>query len=95
MSHTIADFTTRFPEYKNTDPIYVQSALDDAELLISETAFGTLYDLAIMYHAAHRLAVSPFGQQNAVDNANDGDTIYSIYYKRHIIPRTGRRGLLL
>ena len=61
MSIDIASFRTRFPEFAD-DTAYpdprVQLALDDAELCVDETKFGTLYELGVMHLAAHELKLT-------------------------------------
>lgn len=91
---TYDQFIVSFPEFGTLPQTYVQDKLDSADRLLSKEAFGDLYFDAVGYHTAHTLAVSPFGQQNAVDADAPEDTIYSIYYKRHIAPRSARRGLV-
>jgi len=61
MSIDIASFRIRFPEFAD-DTAYpdprVQLALDDAELCVDETKFGTLYELGVMNLAAHELRLT-------------------------------------
>lgn len=92
---TLIEFVANFPEFEQTPPAYVQAKIDSADRLLSQDAFGDLYFDAVSYHAAHLLAVSPYGQQNAVDPATPGQTSYSVYYKTHILPRVARRGMVL
>ena len=55
---TPTTFKIRFPEYDSIDDVRIQLFLDDSALQISESKFGTSYDLAISYLTAHYLTLS-------------------------------------
>ena len=55
---TTSTFKTRFPEFESQDNDRVQLFLDDSATQISETKFGTSYDLAISYITAHYLSLA-------------------------------------
>jgi hypothetical protein len=58
MAVTPTTFKTRFPEFSTeTDP-RIQIFIDDSEIFISESKFGTLFDLAVSYLTAHYLSVA-------------------------------------
>lgn len=58
MSVTPATFKVLFPEFVAQTDARVQLFLDQASRRISTTSFGTLYDDAQSYLAAHLIAVS-------------------------------------
>ena len=72
-------FLTRFPEFRATDTSMVAAALNDAALQIDCTVWGNLAGVGHGYLTAHRLALSPFGQ-NARMIADDAE---STTYKAH------------
>ena len=56
---TVADFTSRFPEFADVDPATIQLYLDDAALIMKDPAkWLSFYDVAQLYRAAHFLAVA-------------------------------------
>ena len=55
---SVADFQARFPEYEEVLEPRIQLFLDDAALLMkSPQKWGSFYDVALLYFAAHLLAV--------------------------------------
>jgi len=79
MAVTLASFRAAFPEFEVADAALVQAKLDEAVLALDERVFGVRFDEAVQYFAAHRLAISPFGQ-NARLVAKDGSTTYGEAY---------------
>lgn len=75
MAVTLASFRVHFPEFDGASDSLVQAKLDEAALALDERVFGARFDEAVRYSAAHRLALSPFGQ-NARMVAKDGSTTY-------------------
>ena len=78
----ISDFLTRFPEFKGaaangTD--MVGAALNDAALMIDACVWGNLAGQGHGYLTAHRLALSPFGQQARMVSKG-GTTSYETHY---------------
>jgi|AntRauTorckE6833_2_1112554.scaffolds.fasta_scaffold154254_2 hypothetical protein len=57
MSVDTDTFKTRFPEFFETDDERVQLFIGDAVAELSESAWGTRYDVGICYLAAHLLAI--------------------------------------
>jgi hypothetical protein len=77
---TLSAFFARFPEFKATDTTLVQAAMNDAALQIDSSVWNTLAGVGQGYLTAHRLALSPFGQ-NARMVAKDGkSTTYKTHY---------------
>lgn len=80
MSATLATFKVQFPEFANSGDPLLQAHLDAALLEIGPV-WGALADQGQMYLAAHKLALSPYGQ-NAKMVAKDGTTTYQVHYQR-------------
>lgn len=87
MAIGVDGFLTRFPEFKRTDLDLVQAKLDEAELLIDRTVWGTKSDLGVGYLAAHLLASAATGQNarlvppNAKATREDALTTYERQYR--------------
>jgi hypothetical protein len=64
---TPTDFKSRFPEFSTIDDSRIQLFLDDAELEISQTVWGKLYDKGISYLTAHELSMA-----TATENGKTG-----------------------
>jgi hypothetical protein len=79
MTVTLASFRVHFPEFEGASDSLVQAKLDEAALALDERVFGARFDEAVRYLAAHRLALSPFGQ-TARMVAKDGSTTYGETY---------------
>lgn len=79
MAVTLASFRVAFPEFEGADDALVQAKLDEATNALDARVFGVRFDEAVQYFAAHRLAISPFGQ-NARLVAKDGSTTYGESY---------------
>lgn len=76
----VSDFITQFPEFRTVDLNLVKAMLDAALLEIDVAVWRAKADQGQAYLAAHRLAMSPFGQ-NARLSAKDGNTTYYTHYK--------------
>ena len=79
---SVSDFRTKFPEFgsRPADPT-IQSHIDDAALEIDSTVWGDLSEKAIMYLAAHTLALSPSARDMRLTKESP-ETIYYLEYKR-------------
>jgi hypothetical protein len=77
---TYEAFIVQFPEFAETDVALVRAHLDAASLEISPKTWGALADQGQAYLAAHKLALSPAGQ-NARLVADDGTTTYGRHYQ--------------
>jgi len=53
------------PEFATKDDSVVQVFLDRAALYLSESVFGTLYDTAVLYLAAHMMTITFRGSGDA------------------------------
>lgn len=73
-------FVIQFPEFRGADVSLIQAQLDAAALELDTVRWGTLFDQAQGYLAAHKLALSPYGQ-NAKMAAKDGSTTYMVHFK--------------
>ena len=82
MAASVATFLGQFPEFTNTHarmPTIVPAMLAAAELEIDREVWGAKGDQGQMYLAAHKLALSPFGN-NAELKAGNGVTTYLVHY---------------
>ena len=57
-------FKIRFPEFVTVDDSRIQLWLDDAELEVGESAWGTLYEKGVMLLAAHFLFIDQENQDS-------------------------------
>lgn len=82
MAVSRSRFVQQFPEFANTDAALVQTMLDAAELEIDRTVWNEKGDQGQMYLAAHKLALSPFG--NSAQLVAEGSTVttYLDHYDR-------------
>jgi hypothetical protein len=79
MSHI--NFTKRFPEFADTDPSLIEMALSEARSEINHEHFGDTFVLVVQYLAAHKLAISPMGENCRLEGAQE-KTIYQLEYER-------------
>lgn len=82
----LAQFRSRFPEFRTAQDAPVQAALDAAALETNATELGSVYDEAHGLLAAHKLAISPFGT-NARMVDESGTTSYE-RERRAVMART-------
>lgn len=81
MTMSYTQFLIQWPEFSGTDAALVQAHLDAAALEIDPAIWGPKADQGQGYLAAHKLALSPFGQ-NARLVAKDGSTTYFKHFSR-------------
>lgn len=62
MAINYATFIAGFPEFVKAPTTLVQYHLARATAEVSEDYFGDLREDAVFYLAAHRMALSPYGQ---------------------------------
>ncbi len=79
MAATRAVFIIQFPEFANTAEAQVESMLAAALLEIDADVWCEKADQGQMYLAAHKMALSPYGN-NAEMVAKDGTTTYGVHY---------------
>lgn len=80
MTPDLATFRVLFPEFASVSDAAVGVYLDDAGGHLDQGAWGNCYAKAVMYYAAHELALSMARQASAVDNGSGGV----------VIPQTGK-----
>jgi len=91
---TYSEFTTAYPTFSKLPQAYVQAKLDDAEAMENPTYWGDIFSIAVATQAAHLLSINPFGSQVQL-NSDQGETVYSKYYKEVLLPKLGIRGMVL
>lgn len=75
-------FIQQFPEFANTDASVVESMLAAAELEIDRDVWNEKADQGQMYLAAHKLALSPFGNSAQLVAKGTTVTVYLDHYER-------------
>lgn len=75
---TVAQFITRFPEFKGVDAKYIQAHLEAAAIEIDAEVWGRRADEGQLFLAAHMMATSPTG--NGARLAGDGTSTYQDRY---------------
>lgn len=81
MTMTVSQFLVVQPEFAGVDTTLLQAELDAAALEIDVIVWGPKADQGQRYLAAHKLALSPFGQGVRLV-AKDGTTTYWTHYER-------------
>lgn len=82
MAVTAQSFKDAFEEFRKTDEALVAAKIRFARQRIDAGIFGTQYDQAVMYFAAHLLAVAPAGQNTKLKPENAAKTVYWLEYAR-------------
>lgn len=82
MTVTVDAFQSARPEFGKTPVGVIQAAINEA--ILEVTPGQTLTDSAVSYLTAHKLALSPYGQ-NARLAVKDGTTTYYTHYKRLVL----------
>lgn len=78
---TLANFRVQFPEFASADDTLVQAWLDAAALEIDEDVWGDKAPQGHMYLAAHKLALSPYGQAARLAKSAT-DSTYNEHFTR-------------
>ena len=81
MAVTRASFIVMFPEFTNSNTALVEAHLASAALEVDTEVWGDKADTGIMYLAAHRLALSPYGN-SAEMVSKGGVTSYQVHYEK-------------
>jgi hypothetical protein len=76
----LSDFQARYPEFKATSTTLISATLNDAALMIDACVWGALAGQGHGYLTAHRLALSPFGQQARMVAKDGKTTSYWLHY---------------
>lgn len=79
---TRSTFLVQFPEFRNTDTDIVDAMLAAADLEIDRTVWNEKADQGQMYLAAHKLALSPFGNAAQLVAAGSTVTVYLDHFER-------------
>lgn len=82
---TRAQFVVQFPEFAATNAPQVEAHLAAAELEIDREVWADKGDQGQMYLAAHKLALSPYGNNAEVvlknsEPSHHGQTTYGVHY---------------
>jgi hypothetical protein len=83
---TLANFRTRYPEFRTASDAFVQAYLDDAAKMVSTYALGDAYDVGHGLACAHLIAISPAGKNARMTN-DDGSTQYGNTLKNLALER--------
>ena len=76
---TVAQFTTRFPEWQGVDGKYILSHLNAAALEIDADVWGKRADEGTLYLAAHMMSTSPTG--NGARLVDGSGSAYELRYQ--------------
>lgn len=77
MALDVATFVDKFPEFDEIgaiSPATVEQAIADAKHFCSASIWGSRYESAVLYKAAHLLAMSPFGEGARLDKKGEQST---------------------
>lgn len=90
MAVTYETFVTQFPEFDGANAGQVDATLAAAELEIDRSVWGAKSDQGQMYLAAHKLALSHYGQaaelvQKKPKDTPHGETTYGVHYDSLVI----------
>ncbi len=85
MSATFATFVVQFPEFDGANQTQVEAMLAAADLEIDRDVWGAKADQGQMYLAAHKLALSHYGQaaelvQKRPKDTPHGETTFGVHY---------------
>jgi hypothetical protein len=75
-------FRARFPEFNQAPDSLVQATLDGCSVEFAPTIWGNKLDEGHGYLTAHKLSLSPFGQQARLAEGKRGETTYFLEYQR-------------
>lgn len=77
---TLEQFLIACPEFEDTDKQLIRATLNEAALELDTVQWGPLYDTGHKYLTAHKLAISPMGQNARLLNT-DGTSTYEKHFK--------------
>lgn len=69
MSVTLASLRLRYPEYTNAEDALVTACITAAEAEYSEGSCSNLYDEIVLESACHRISLTAYGREMAIDRA--------------------------
>ncbi len=70
MAVTLASLRLRYPEYDNAADALVTACITAAEAEYSEGTCSALYDEIVLEAACHRLSLTAYGREMAIDRAS-------------------------
>lgn len=82
MTVTITDIRTQYPEFTNADNALLQAHLDAALVVLDESAFGDLYDQAVIEYTCMSVADSAYGRPMALSKDAYPETNHSRKFAR-------------
>jgi len=91
---TLAEFRVQFPEFVNAPDTLVNAMLAAALLEIDLEVWGAKADQGQGYLAAHKLALSPFGNATRMVLNGSGATVYRVHYE-DLQSQVAKGGMLL
>lgn len=74
----LTTFKAKRPEFKNAPDPLVQGVLDETLLEFNVVVWGDLLDTGHMYLTAHKLSLSPAGQQARIARAQNVPAPYNL-----------------
>lgn len=74
MAVTASDMKARFPEFLALEDSFIDLKLAEAAIFLDATVWGSRYDTALGYQAAHLLAITPFGRDAHLSTPNGVST---------------------
>ena len=76
-------FRDEYPEFSKVDDSTIKHFLESSALVVSEKAWGKLYNLGLFAYTAHRLAIKGFLNRDLDDNVifNNGENFKSVSSK--------------
>lgn len=89
MAWTATTFKARWAEFAPQSDTLVDAVLAEAAAEVDERVYGASYDHAVGLLAAHKLAVSPFGQTARQEGADKSSTTYGDEFDRLTRKRAG------
>jgi hypothetical protein len=79
---TQAEFLAAFPEFEGVEPSLLNAALASAATMVSSCVYGRQYGIAVGYLAAHRMALSPWGNASKLSTEKGkGSTTYQLHFE--------------
>ena len=84
-------FRVRFPEFADLADSLVTAKIGEAQRRCDAGLWGSKYQDGVFYLAAHLLAISPFGQDARLSQANNETVYYSEHKRLQSMVATGAR----
>lgn len=84
MAANYTSFVTQFPEFNGVPQSMVQSWLDAAALEFNNRLWGIYLDQGIYLLAAHKLSISPFGNNARLQISEKQTGTHTVYWDQYI-----------